>query len=86
MLGTQAPEGAIFHAASKRRRTVAFTPDLRALTEELITRVANMIHAGRVPRAELKPQCEGCSLHQHCLPEFVSVSPHSIFAVDEEEG
>ena len=36
MFGVPVPRGAIFHADSKRRREVEFTPELRALTEQAI--------------------------------------------------
>lgn len=37
MFGVPVPRGAIFHADSKRRREVEFTPELRTLTEQAIT-------------------------------------------------
>lgn len=71
MLGISVPAGAIFHAASKRRREVALTAELRQLTEETIQRVRAMIEASEVPPAVLHPRCNGCSLRSACLPEVI---------------
>ncbi len=67
--------GAIFHAASKRRRDVAFTSDLRDRTEAAIRELRALFACGRVPPADLKPACEGCSLKPVCMPEITSLPP-----------
>jgi CRISPR-associated exonuclease Cas4 len=64
------PAGAIFHIRSKRRREVVFTDKLRAKTEAAAARLHELIAAGVTPPAVLKPQCDGCSLRQVCLPEL----------------
>jgi CRISPR-associated exonuclease Cas4 len=69
MLGHPVPEGAIYHAKSKSRRTVVFTPELREKTEATVARLHAMLESGTVPPAVLKPRCRGCSLRGHCLPE-----------------
>jgi CRISPR-associated exonuclease Cas4 len=69
MLGRPVPEGAIYHAQSKVRRTVVFTPELRSRTEEAVARLHALLATGVVPPAILKPRCRGCSLRGHCLPE-----------------
>ncbi|MBI4424979.1 MAG: CRISPR-associated protein Cas4 [Elusimicrobia bacterium] len=69
MFGAAVPSGAIYHAGSKRRREVVFTPNLRELTERTVEAVRALIRESRLPPAELKPQCEGCSLRAVCLPE-----------------
>jgi len=68
-------QGAVFHAASKRRRDVAFTSDLRNRTEAAIRELHALFASGRVPPAVLKPACEGCSLKQVCMPEITSLPP-----------
>jgi CRISPR-associated exonuclease Cas4 len=68
-------QGAIFHAASKRRREVAFTSDLRDRTEAAIRELHTLFASGRVPPAVFKPACEGCSLKPVCLPEITSLPP-----------
>lgn len=72
MFGKPVLGGAVFHAASKRRREIAFDSALRALTVDTINRVRLMINRREVPLARLKPQCEGCSLHEICMPELTS--------------
>jgi len=70
MLGVEVPRGAIFHAASKRRREVEFAPQLREDTEQAAQRLHQLVRQARIPPAVLKPQCEGCSLKGVCMPEL----------------
>ncbi len=70
MLKVDVPRGAIFHAASKRRRDVEFTPELREGTRRAARRLHELIRQARVPPAVLKPQCDGCSLRGACMPEL----------------
>jgi CRISPR-associated exonuclease Cas4 len=64
--------GAVFHAESKRRREVVFTPELRTLTEEAIKQLQRLLALEQVPPAEFKPACEECSLFKICLPRVTS--------------
>jgi len=64
--------GAIFHAASQRRRDVELTPELRARTEQAVTDLRALIAAGTVPAAKYEPRCEQCSLYDICLPQVTS--------------
>ena len=75
MFGIDIPQGAIFHARSKRRREVEFTEDLRRLTEQAIEAMHRLIEEETVPQAVHKPQCSECSLFDYCLPEITSVPP-----------
>ncbi len=68
MLGVEVPCGAIFHIQSKRRREVAFTPALRAKTLATAQRLHVLLASGITPPPVLKPQCQGCSVHDICLP------------------
>jgi CRISPR-associated exonuclease Cas4 len=70
MLKVDVPRGAIFHAASKRRREVEFTPALRDGTIEATRRLHELVRQGRVPAAVLMSKCEGCSLKDVCMPEL----------------
>jgi CRISPR-associated exonuclease Cas4 len=70
MLCVPVPRGAIFHVSSKRRRELEFTPRLRGETEAAISRLHELIALGRIPPAVLLPKCEGCSLHEICMPEL----------------
>jgi CRISPR-associated exonuclease Cas4 len=72
MLGISIPRGAVFHAESKRRRDVIFTPELRSLTEQAIGEIHRLIAVEQTPLAQFKPACEECSLFKICLPRVTS--------------
>ncbi len=72
MLNAEVPKGAIFHAASKRRREVIFDVALRETTLKAIGDVRSMLKTGKVPPPIPSPRCEGCSLKKICIPEIVS--------------
>jgi CRISPR-associated exonuclease Cas4 len=72
MFGVRVERGAVFHAASKRRREVEFTAELRKLTEEAIAELHRLAASGSVPAAVFKPACEECSLFKICLPQVTS--------------
>lgn len=69
MLGLTIESGAIFHASSQTRREVSFDSALRRATLSALAALKSLIAQAEIPVAELKPQCEGCSLHEVCLPE-----------------
>jgi CRISPR-associated exonuclease Cas4 len=69
MLGLAVDSGAIFYAQSQRRLEVVFDAQLRAQTHSAISNLKSVISNPAAPAAELRPQCEGCSLHGACLPE-----------------
>jgi CRISPR-associated exonuclease Cas4 len=92
MFGRPVPSGAVFHAESKRRRQVEFTPELRRLTADAVAALhalaapeapspelhpSSFILHPSLPPAVLKPACKECSLYAICLPELVS-RPESI--------
>lgn len=82
MFGRPIPGGAIFHADSKRRREVAFTPELRARTEAAITGLHSLLRESEIlnlkseipslPPAVWRPACAECSLFDICLPRAIS--------------
>lgn len=89
MMDVTVPRGAIFHALSKRRREVEFTPALRRMTVEAVRRVRELVSDGRIPPARLKPQCDGCSLRGTCLPELfeggaVDAAANRLFETGQE--
>jgi CRISPR-associated exonuclease Cas4 len=69
MLGTVVQSGAVYHEQSKSRRVVEFTTELRGETEAAVKQLHDLLETRRIPPAVLKPQCRGCSLRGHCLPE-----------------
>jgi len=73
MFGFPIQRGAVFHAESKRRRDVMFTPELRSLTEQAINELHRLIDAEQTPPAQFKPACEECSLFKICLPRVTSL-------------
>jgi CRISPR-associated exonuclease Cas4 len=83
MFGKRVPCGAIFHAASKRRREVQFTDELRNITEDAAAKLHRMVESGTVPLAVFKPACAECSLFQICLPQVTS-RPSSLAKAAEE--
>jgi len=82
MFGVAVPRGAVFHADSKRRREVEFTPELRALTERAVGELRTLLGESEtatvksqmrpMPPAVFKPACEECSLFEICLPKAAS--------------
>lgn len=84
MFGIAVERGAVFHAASKRRREVELTPELRLLTQNAIAEVHAMLRQFEIsslksqiaplPAAVLKPACEECSLFEICLPKVTCAS------------
>lgn len=73
MFGISVPQGAVFHADSKRRREVEFYEDLRASTAEAIRRLHEMVRSSRVPLAEYRDACQECSLFDVCLPKATGI-------------
>jgi CRISPR-associated exonuclease Cas4 len=73
MFGTDVPFGFIYHAASKRRREVAFDRRLRDQTEKTISAVRKLLASRHVPPAVLAPHCDGCSLRAICMPKITGI-------------
>lgn len=72
MTGRPVPEGALFYGETKRRVTVAFDDELRALTEATAARLREIFAAGRTPRAEYRAdRCRACSLLDLCRPKAI---------------
>jgi CRISPR-associated exonuclease Cas4 len=73
MFGVTVERGAVFHAASKRRRDIEFTAELRRTTENAIAELHQLLKRQEVPAAVFKPACEECSLFEVCLPKITSL-------------
>lgn len=83
MTGTTIAHGSIFYMGSARREEVAFTPELRAHTEETIRLAFSLLERGtlppplqgkltrRSPLPTLHAKCRDCSLEPLCLPREV---------------
>jgi CRISPR-associated exonuclease Cas4 len=78
MTGKAVNEGAIFYAASKRRRTVPITPELRAQVAQTAQAIREMFANTRLPPPLVAEQaarrCKACSLLERCQPQAVSAA------------
>lgn len=76
MTGHAVPEGALYYAASKRRRVVAIDAVLRRAVVDTSVAVRAMLVSETLPApltGELAAQrCKGCSLKERCQPETAS--------------
>ena len=83
MFHTAIPRGAVFHADSKRRREIEFTPELRALTEKTIADLHALLDSTAIPRAEFREACEECSLYEICLPKATGADSRAAQLADQ---
>ena len=76
MTGHAVPQGAIYYASSKRRRSVPITAELRCEVAVVADQVRAMLLSARLPPPLLGEQaahrCRGCSLRDRCQPEAAS--------------
>ena len=72
MLGVETPKGAVYHHASRRRREVVFTADLRKAVEQAVSEVRKILTQDTLPPAAADSRCKNCSLIESCLPFVVS--------------
>jgi CRISPR-associated exonuclease Cas4 len=72
MTGRRVPEGAVYYAASKRRRVVAVTEELRQRVKDATEAVRTMLESEALPHPLLGAlavqRCAGCSLQDRCQP------------------
>ena len=67
-------EGILYFAGSRRRVTVAFTPELRARTLALLAEMrAAMMAPKSPPPLQDSPKCPRCSLVGICLPDEINL-------------
>jgi len=83
MLGTDVPEGAIYHLYSKKRHTVAFTPELRMQTMQMIDRIRSLAISQTLPAPQNGRKCRRCSLRPACQPEVQQHSEDHLFVPAE---
>jgi CRISPR-associated exonuclease Cas4 len=70
MLGVEVQAGALYYGASRRRREVPFTPELRADTLQATAEILAMFHTQVTPPSEAGAKCAECSLKDLCLPNL----------------
>ena len=60
----------LFYGQNRRRHDVNLDDELRALTEDLASRMHKMLRDGATPAAEYQPEkCDACSLIDFCQPK-----------------
>jgi CRISPR-associated exonuclease Cas4 len=72
MTGSAVPEGAVYHAATRRRDEVVFDDELKNRTLEIVVAIRAMLFHQRVPEAPNDSRCPNCSLFAVCLPRVVA--------------
>ncbi len=72
MLGRPVPQGAIYHASSRRRRVVDITPELRQGVLEFADAIRTMLATGQLPPPVNDQRCRECSLKEACQPEALA--------------
>lgn len=68
MFGVSIPEGFIYHVASRKRRAVAFTPELRAAVLAAVDGVRELLRTRVLPAPAADERCQFCSLYDECEP------------------
>ncbi|WGR60350.1 CRISPR-associated protein Cas4 [Paracoccus ferrooxidans] len=72
MTGRPVAQGALFYGQTKRRVTVPFDADLRALTESTAAELAAVLASRRTPPpTPHRSRCRACSLLDLCRPEAI---------------
>lgn len=92
MLDVPVLEGAVYYAASRRRRSVAFDGALRAESERAIAAVRSLLLGSELPAAVHDARCKRCSLYDACLPDLASAPARvrgfqgALFRLDDVPG
>jgi CRISPR-associated exonuclease Cas4 len=68
MLCCEIEVGALFYGRTRRRTTVYFTPELRAVVEEALAEMHQLYNRGYTPKVKPSKACNACSLKDICLP------------------
>jgi CRISPR-associated exonuclease Cas4 len=86
MLDLKVPTGAIYQAASKRRREVKIDRQLRELTERSIVACRELILTQKLPPPVTDKRCNDCSLIDACMPHSIAALSNTsstlIFTID----
>jgi CRISPR-associated exonuclease Cas4 len=72
MLNTQISRAAFFYGKLRRRNVVEIDDELRKQTEEVITKVREIVSSRTVPTAEYSSKCRNCSLIDICQPKALN--------------
>jgi CRISPR-associated exonuclease Cas4 len=71
MTGLNVTEGDIFYGRTRRRCSVFFNKELRALTADSIDEIRGFLNKGITPAPDYSKKCESCSLADNCLPKAI---------------
>jgi CRISPR-associated exonuclease Cas4 len=71
MLGVKVEKGAIFWHASRERKEIVFTEDMRNKVQEVAAAVHRMIAERFIPPPVNDKRCRDCSLKESCLPDAI---------------
>ena len=74
MFGRSIGKGAIFHAASRRRREVEVDQRLRNLVEEIVRQIRTLLASSVLPPPVNDNRCGQCSMNQTCQPKALADS------------
>jgi CRISPR-associated protein Cas1 len=67
-LGKSIQYGYIYYSASKSRRRVDLTDELRKTSLETIEKAREILYKGEIPEPVADERCPGCALFSTCLP------------------
>ncbi|MCD8377101.1 MAG: CRISPR-associated protein Cas4 [Oscillospiraceae bacterium] len=87
MLCCEIPEGALYYGQTRRRQTVAFSPQLRQTVQEAAQEMHRLFDRRHTPKAKPSKSCNACSLKDLCLPRLAqapSVAEYLKTAEDEK--
>ncbi|CAM3599747.1 CRISPR-associated protein Cas4 [Deinococcus frigens] len=68
MFGVQIPGGFIYHVASRKRREVVFTSELRGAVLAAVDGVRELLQTRVLPAPAADERCQFCSLYDECEP------------------
>ncbi len=69
MLGVPVPKGAVYHAASRQRRGVIFTSELRERVRRAVDGIRAIDAQESLPPPVEDKRCPPCSLIESCMPK-----------------
>lgn len=69
MLSVTISSGFLYYGETRRRTTITFDEELRAVTIQAIKRLHNLISSRVTPLASREKKCDKCSLIEICMPD-----------------
>ena len=70
MLELEVPYGYVWYGATRRRKRVDFTAELRSDVLAIVESIRGQMKSGKLPAAPNDARCRECQLVHHCLPEI----------------